>query len=90
MSDRELPLPSDEVSQAEHREPTRGWSWRRRIGVAVVVVLVLVVGYGCLSFWQVHSTGRSDEARPVDAIVVLGAAQYDLSLIHISEPTRRH
>ncbi len=27
--------------------------------------------------YQVHSTGRSDQARPVDAIVVMGAAQYD-------------
>ena len=30
-----------------------------------------------ISLWQVWSTGRSDQARPVDAIVVLGAAQYD-------------
>ena len=27
--------------------------------------------------YQVHATGRSDQARPVDAIVVMGAAQYD-------------
>lgn len=124
MSDRELPLPSDEqrerdrdliaalddhrpigeqyvrtgeVPLVDQREPAmrsdpaagaarrpahagppaRRWSWRRWIGVAAGVALLLVVGYGCLSFWQVHSTGRSDEARPVGAIVVLGAAQYD-------------
>ena len=33
--------------------------------------------YGLFSYWQVWSTGRSDQARPVDAIVVMGAAQYD-------------
>jgi uncharacterized SAM-binding protein YcdF (DUF218 family) len=40
-------------------------------------VVALVVFYSLLSFWQVWSTGRSDQARPVDAIIVLGAAQYD-------------
>ena len=35
------------------------------------------LAYGLFSYWQVWSTGRSDEARPVDAIVVMGAAQYD-------------
>ena len=49
----------------------------RRIVQVLLVGLVLAVGYGALSFWQVWSTGRSDEARAVDAIVVLGAAQYD-------------
>ena len=124
MSDRELPLPSDErrerdreliaalddhrpigeqytrtgeVPMVDVREPTmrpdpvtdaatgatparpfaRRWTWRRWVGIGVGALLILVVGYGALSFWQVHATGRSDEARPVDAIVVLGAAQYD-------------
>ena len=36
-----------------------------------------VVGYYLVSLYQVWSTGRSDQARPVDAIVVMGAAQYD-------------
>ena len=49
----------------------------RRIVQICLVGLVLAIGYGLLSFWQVWSTGRSDEARNVDAIVVLGAAQYD-------------
>ena len=30
-----------------------------------------------VTLFQVWSTGRRDQARPVDAIVVLGAAQYD-------------
>ena len=37
----------------------------------------LVAGYFAVSFLQVWSTGRTDQARPVDAIVVMGAAQYD-------------
>jgi uncharacterized SAM-binding protein YcdF (DUF218 family) len=54
---------------------------RRRRWPIVVLALVLVVllplGYYLISLLQVWSTGRSDQARPVDAIVVLGAAQYD-------------
>ena len=33
--------------------------------------------YYLASLWIVHSTGTSDQARDVDAIVVMGAAQYD-------------
>lgn len=53
----------------------------RRLGLRVLqvvgVLLVGMVAYGLFSYWQVWSTGRSDQARPVDAIVVMGAAQYD-------------
>jgi uncharacterized SAM-binding protein YcdF (DUF218 family) len=42
-----------------------------------VALAAFVVLYSLVSLWQVWSTGRSDQARPVDAIVVLGAAQYD-------------
>jgi uncharacterized SAM-binding protein YcdF (DUF218 family) len=53
----------------------------RRLGRSVLqvtsVVLVCLVAYGLFSYWQVWSTGRSDQARAVDAIVVMGAAQYD-------------
>lgn len=49
---------------------------RRILQVLLVVVIALVTYFG-VSLWQVHSTGRSDQARPVDAIVVMGAAQYD-------------
>ena len=44
---------------------------------AVAMVAVVLVGYYMISLWQVWSAGRSDQARPVDAIVVMGAAQYD-------------
>ena len=49
----------------------------RRILQVAVVVLVLALGYLAVSLYQVWSTGRSDQARNVDAIVVMGAAQYD-------------
>jgi uncharacterized SAM-binding protein YcdF (DUF218 family) len=41
------------------------------------VVGVALVAYFALTLWWVHRVGRSDQARPVGAIVVMGAAQYD-------------
>jgi uncharacterized SAM-binding protein YcdF (DUF218 family) len=68
----------DEPVPSGRRHPTRG---RRRRWPIVLMVLVLLVGacgvYYALTLWQVRSTGRADQARPVDAIVVMGAAQYD-------------
>jgi vancomycin permeability regulator SanA len=58
-------------------QPSPPRSAARRILQVGIVVLLIVVGYYLVSFWQVWSTGRSDEARAVDAIVVMGAAQYD-------------
>jgi uncharacterized SAM-binding protein YcdF (DUF218 family) len=53
---------------------------RTPLGIAVRVAVVLVtigLTYYVVTLYQVWSTGRRDQARPVDAIVVLGAAQYD-------------
>ena len=48
--------------------------WILRIaGGAVALVLV----YFGVTFVQVWQTSRRDQARPAQAIVVLGAAQYD-------------
>ncbi len=48
------------------------WWWVRRL------VLLLVVGYLALSFFAVWSAAQPDgSTSKVDAIVVLGAAQYD-------------
>ena len=49
----------------------------RRIVQVILMLLLLGFAYFAVSFWQVWSTGRSDQVRNVDAIVVLGAAQYD-------------
>jgi uncharacterized SAM-binding protein YcdF (DUF218 family) len=54
--------------------PRRGL---RRALLAGGLVVLAIVGYYLVSLYQVWSTGRSDQARPVDAIVVMGAAQYD-------------
>jgi uncharacterized SAM-binding protein YcdF (DUF218 family) len=49
----------------------------RRIVQILIIGALIAVGYYAFTFWQVWSTGRTDDARNVDAIVVLGAAQYD-------------
>lgn len=49
----------------------------KRVLRIVAVALSGAVLYFGFNLWQVWSVGRSDEARSVDAIVVLGAAQYD-------------
>jgi uncharacterized SAM-binding protein YcdF (DUF218 family) len=55
--------------------PRRSVWWR--LGQIAALLLVVVLAYGAFNLWHVWSTGRSDQARPVDAIVVMGAAQYD-------------
>ena len=71
------------IRPVEARRPARDRSRRRRrpllrrtlLGTLFVVLVLL--GYYVVSLLQVWSTGKSDQARPVDVIVVLGAAQYD-------------
>ncbi len=56
---------------------SRRWRWARRIGlvgVALGAVFALWVGSIAAQVWWV---ARSDQRSPVDAIVVLGASQYD-------------
>ena len=48
--------------------------WLSRAAAAVLVVVVLVVGFTALRVWQV---ARLDSRAKVDAIVVLGASQFD-------------
>ncbi|MFN8022074.1 MAG: YdcF family protein [Acidimicrobiales bacterium] len=52
-------------------------SWPKRIALALLAIVLGLVGYYLVTLYQVWSTGRSDQAQPVDAIVVMGAAQYD-------------
>jgi uncharacterized SAM-binding protein YcdF (DUF218 family) len=51
--------------------------WARRLAIAGGVVVLAFGAYYLVTLYQVWATGRTDQARPVDAIVVLGAAQYD-------------
>ena len=65
----------------ESPEPSASAPARRRVLRRAVWVLlglvVLGVGYFVVNLWLVYRTGETDQARSVDAIVVLGAAQYD-------------
>jgi uncharacterized SAM-binding protein YcdF (DUF218 family) len=45
-----------------------------RIAAAALVGAVVIVGYATYRIWD---QGERDERRPADAIVVLGAAEYD-------------
>jgi uncharacterized SAM-binding protein YcdF (DUF218 family) len=45
-----------------------------RIGAVALVGAVVIVGYATYRIWD---QGERDERRPADAIVVLGAAEYD-------------
>jgi uncharacterized SAM-binding protein YcdF (DUF218 family) len=77
---QELDVVADADDDATPVHPTRlttRRTWVKPLRRAVLLVFVVLVGYYLVSLYQVWSTGRSDEARPVDAIVVLGAAQYD-------------
>ncbi|BBG03442.1 uncharacterized SAM-binding protein YcdF (DUF218 family) [Pseudonocardia autotrophica] len=57
------------------RGPVRtGMTWGARLLVGGLVMLIAVVGVTALRVWQV---ARVDDQRPVDAVVVLGAAQYN-------------
>jgi uncharacterized SAM-binding protein YcdF (DUF218 family) len=77
------PFPTGEVVVADPTpvggvaiiRPRRNWRRRFLIGGASLV-LIGILYYG-ITLYQVHSTGQSDQARPVDALVVMGAAQYN-------------
>jgi uncharacterized SAM-binding protein YcdF (DUF218 family) len=55
------------------RRPQRG-RWVFRLVVGTVLLAALVVGGTAFRVWQV---ARVDDRQPVDAVIVLGAAQYD-------------
>lgn len=57
-----------------------GSTWfrvRKRIVAACAILIVVAIGYYLVSLFQVWTTGRADAEGPADAIVVMGAAQYD-------------
>lgn len=51
--------------------------WGRLIVRSVLLALVLLAAYVTITFIQVYRASRHDGARSADAIIVLGAAQYD-------------
>ncbi len=60
--------------RSEPAAPGRRRGWVTRIVLGAVLIGLLVVGGTAARVWQV---ARIDDRRPVDAVVVLGAAQYD-------------
>ena len=49
----------------------------RRVATILVAVGVVLAAMVCVNVSQVWIAGRTDDRGPVDAIVVMGAAQYD-------------
>ncbi len=63
----------------------RRWAWRVLLSLVVAFALYLV-----LTFVQVWHASRSDAAQSADAIVVLGAAQYDCTPSPVLEQRLDH
>jgi uncharacterized SAM-binding protein YcdF (DUF218 family) len=60
--------------QRGRRPRIRRTSWSVRVVVGALVVAAFLVGGTAVRVWYV---ARADDRQPVDAVVVLGAAQYD-------------
>ena len=65
--------PGGTVLAAGRRPSSRS----RRLVLGAAALVAALAAYYLVCLYQVWATGRSDQARPVDAIVVMGAAQYD-------------
>jgi uncharacterized SAM-binding protein YcdF (DUF218 family) len=65
-----VPLRDDGVGVPTRRRP----GWILRLVVGAMLIAALVVGGTAFRVWQV---ARDDDRQPVDAVIVLGAAQYD-------------
>jgi len=66
---------SDPAPEALDR--SHGWTWKKWLLVCAAGVLALVFLYYVVTLIQVVRAGRQTEPAPAEAIVVLGAAQYD-------------
>ena len=53
------------------------WLSARRVRIGVLAAIGLGVLYVGITFVQVVAASNNDDRTPADAIVVLGAAQYD-------------
>ena len=64
--------PAEARPHAPRRRP-----WRRWVGRLVAALLILLVAYFVATFVQVYRASNHDGAREADAIIVLGAAQWN-------------
>jgi uncharacterized SAM-binding protein YcdF (DUF218 family) len=81
-TDGKIAFPTEPEVTAPAPRPRRRrrsfWSELRRWLLTLTIFLCLAVGLLITSlFAAIYVQARSDQTRPVDAIVVLGAAQYD-------------
>jgi uncharacterized SAM-binding protein YcdF (DUF218 family) len=79
MHEDTIPAPEAGVSdpRPDVRDRRLGWSWKRWVLVGVAGVLALSFLYYLVTLFQVVRAGRETDPDPAEAIVVLGAAQYD-------------
>jgi uncharacterized SAM-binding protein YcdF (DUF218 family) len=90
------PLPPGTITSGEHAaleaEPPgpRTGMWRRRTVRAVGIVVLLLMAYLTVTFLQVWRASSEDDVQRSDAIVVLGAAQYDGQPSPVLEGRLRH
>jgi uncharacterized SAM-binding protein YcdF (DUF218 family) len=74
----ELPVtPGGDTEEHDVVAPAPRRRWVKRVVLGVLALVFFAALYYVANLWLVHRTGNSDQARPVDAIVVMGAAQYD-------------
>lgn len=64
-----------EVSVVRSRRPRQGFG--ALVGMTIVAAFVLAMLTPFAALWHVNDVARIDDRRPTDAIVVLGAAQFD-------------
>ncbi len=67
------------MSASATRAPLRlrGWVQRHKVLTGMLVAVSIVVLYVGVTFMQVWHAARQDDARPAQAIIVMGAAQFD-------------
>ncbi|HZI44640.1 MAG TPA: YdcF family protein [Ilumatobacter sp.] len=61
----------------EAPDRSHGWTWKRWVLACVAGVLAVLLLYYVVTLIQVVRAGRQTDPSPAEAIVVLGAAQYD-------------
>lgn len=77
LPDRPEPSAGEADDGSPPPAPTRAGRRRRRVLLGLGLLAVLVASYVLGTFVQVWQASTRDAARPAEAIVVLGAAQYD-------------